>query len=40
MRFTMVLPLDLTAAQIVMKRKNNQTTCGKTPNKVIIVQGK
>ncbi|MFV8361813.1 leucine--tRNA ligase [Flavobacterium sp. ZT3P35] len=44
MRFTMVLPLDLTAAQIkeiVMKDERTiKQLDGKTPNKVIIVPGK
>jgi leucyl-tRNA synthetase len=44
MRFTMVLPLDLTKEQIeeiVMKDERTiKQLDGKTPNKVIIVPGK
>jgi leucyl-tRNA synthetase len=44
MRFTIKLPLDLTAAQIeeiVMADERTQTQLqGRTPNKVIIVPGK
>jgi leucyl-tRNA synthetase len=44
MRFTMVLPLDLTAAQIEEIVMNDERTIkqleGKTPNKVIIIPGK
>jgi leucyl-tRNA synthetase len=39
MRFTIKLPLDLTAAQIEDERTQNQLQ-GRTPNKVIIVPGK
>jgi leucyl-tRNA synthetase len=43
MRFTMVLPLDLTATQIRNRNEDERTIKqlnGKTPNKVIIVPGK
>jgi leucyl-tRNA synthetase len=44
MRFTIELPLDLTAAQIeeiIMKDERTQKQLdGRTPNKVIIVPGK